>query len=53
VRLKGRWSRAGWSKTVSDGVFRIVDGAIIGSTLVADLTTGSDAAVEYRFFVRG
>ena len=41
IGLKGRWSpEVGWSKTVNgDGFFRIVDGAILGSTLVAHLTT--------------
>jgi hypothetical protein len=41
IGLKGRFSKeAGWSKMVNgDGFFRIVDGAIMGSTLVAGLTT--------------
>jgi len=41
MRLQGRFSsEAGWSKTVNgEGFFRIADGAIQGSTLVAGLTT--------------
>ena len=41
MRLQGRFSNeAGWSKTVNgEGFFRIADGAIKGSTLVAGLTT--------------
>ena len=41
MQLTGRFgSEVGWSKTVNgDGFFRMVDGAIQGSTLVAGLTT--------------
>jgi len=41
LAVSGRFSDApGWSKTVNgEGFFRIVDGAIQGSTLVAGLTT--------------
>jgi len=41
MRLTGRFgSEAGWSKTVNgEGFFRMVDGVIQGSTLVAGLTT--------------
>jgi hypothetical protein len=41
LALSGHWSGApGWSKTVNgEGFFRLVDGAILGSTLVAGLTT--------------